>query len=103
MRKSLVRPRGLNAHLTAKIAAVTCLQLIVNWLLGVDRLWLLAFNLAVNDGGGLGYSNVDLGGKGGFKLLAFDVPLCPLKIRARIKLPDQPFFDLSRPSTWNTN
>jgi hypothetical protein len=93
----------LDAHLTAKVAAVTCLQLIVNWLLGVDRLWLLAFNLAVNDGCGLGYSNVDLGGKGGFKLLAFDVPLCPLKIRARIKLPDQPFFDLSRPSTWNTN
>lgn len=103
MRKSLVRPRGLDAHLTAKVAAVTCLQLIVDWLLCVDRLWLLAFNLAVNDGGGLGYSNVDLGGKGGFKLLAFDVPLCPLKIRARIKLPDQPFFGLSRPSTWNTN
>jgi hypothetical protein len=43
-------------------------------------LWLLAFNLAINDGGGLGYSNVDLGGQGGLKLFAFDVPLCPLKI-----------------------
>jgi hypothetical protein len=70
----------LKAHLTAKVAAVTCLQLIVDWLLCVDRLWLLAFNLAINDGGGLGYSNIDFGGQGGLKLFAFDVPLCPLKI-----------------------
>jgi hypothetical protein len=89
----------LDAHLAAKVAAVTCLQLIVYWLLCVDRLWLLAFNLAINDGSGLGYSNVDLGGQGSFKLFAFDVPLCPLKIRSRIKLPDQPFFTLSRFST----
>jgi hypothetical protein len=85
----------LDAHLTAKIAAVACLQLVVNRLLGVDRLWLLAFNLAINDSCSLGYSNVNSGGQRGFKLLAFDVPLCPLKIRARIKLPDQPFFGFS--------
>jgi hypothetical protein len=85
----------LDAHLTAKVAAVACLQLVVNRLLGVDRLWLLAFDLTVNDGCGLSYSNVDLGGQGGFKLLTFDVPLCPFKIRARIKLPDQPFFGFS--------
>jgi len=91
----LLGPRGLDAHLTAKVAAIACLQLVVNRLLGVDRLWLLAFNLAVNDGCGLGYSNVNFGGQGGFKLLAFDVPLCPLKIRPRIKLPDQPFFGFS--------
>jgi hypothetical protein len=60
----------LNAHLTAQVAAVTCLQLIVNWLLGVDRLGLLAFNLAVNDGGGFSYSNVDLGGQGALELLS---------------------------------
>jgi len=70
----------LDAHLTAKVAAVACLQLVVNRLLGVNRLWLLAFNLAINDGCGLSYSNINLGGQGGFKLLAFDVPLCPLKI-----------------------
>ena len=91
----MVRPRGLDAHLTAQVTAVTCLQLIVHWLLGVDRLWLLAFNLAINDGRSLGNSNIDLGGQGGFKLFALDVPLCPLKIRSRIKLPDQPFFGLS--------
>jgi hypothetical protein len=85
----------LNAHLTAKVAAVACLQLVVYRLLGVDRLWLLAFNLAVNDGCGFSYSNVNLGGQRGLKLLTFDVPLCPLKIRARIKLPDQPFFGFS--------
>jgi hypothetical protein len=71
------------------------LQLVVDWLLGVYRFWLLAFDLAVNDGCGLNYSNVNFGGQGGLKLLAFDVPLCPLKIRARIKLPDQPFFGFS--------
>jgi len=85
----------LDAHLTAKVAAVACLQLVVNRLLGVDRFWLLAFDLAVNDSRSLGYSNVNLGGQGGFKLLTFDVPLCPFKIRARIKLPDQPFFGFS--------
>jgi hypothetical protein len=95
--------RRLNAHFTAKVTAVTCLQLIVNWLLGVDRLGLLAFNLAINDGCGFRYSNVDFGGQSGFKLFAFDVPLCPLKIRSRVKRPDQPFFALSRPSTWKTN
>jgi hypothetical protein len=90
----------LNAHFTAKVAAVTCLQLVVDRLLAVNRLWLLAFNFAVNDGRGLSYSNVNLGGQRGLELFTFDVPLCPLKIRTRIKLPDQPFFDLSRPSTW---
>jgi hypothetical protein len=85
----------LDAHLTAKVAAIACLQLVVYRLLGVDRFWFLAFNLAVNDSRSLGYSNIDLGGQGGFKLLAFDVPLCPLKIRARIKLPDQSFFGFS--------
>jgi hypothetical protein len=88
----LVRPWGLDTHLTAKIAAIACLQLVVNWLLGIDRFWFLAFDLAVNDSRSLGYSNINFGGQGGFKLLTFDVPLCPLKIRARIKLPDQPFF-----------
>jgi hypothetical protein len=70
----------LDAHLTAKVAAVACLQLVINRLLGVDRLRLLAFDLAVNDGCGLSYSNVNLGGQGGLKLFAFNVPLCPLKI-----------------------
>jgi hypothetical protein len=56
---------------------------------------LLAFNLAVDNSRSLGHSNVNFGGQGGFKLLAFDVPLCPLKIRPRIKLPDQPFFGFS--------
>jgi hypothetical protein len=56
------------------------LQLVVDRLLGVDRLWLLAFNLAINDGCGLSYSNINFGGQRGFKLLTFDVPLCPLKI-----------------------
>jgi hypothetical protein len=60
----------LKAHLTAQVAAVTCLQLIVNWLLGVDRLGLLAFNLAIDDGGGLGYSNVDLGGQCALEFLS---------------------------------
>jgi hypothetical protein len=60
----------LKAHLTAKVAAVTCLQLIVNWLLGVDRLGLLAFNLAINDRCGLGYSNVDFGGQCALELLS---------------------------------
>jgi hypothetical protein len=95
--------RRLNAHFTAKVAAVACLQLVAYRLLGVNRLWLLAFNFAVDDGCGLGYSNINFGGQGGFKLLAFDVPLCPLKIRARVKRPDQPFFDLSSPSTWKIN
>jgi hypothetical protein len=89
----------LDAHLTAKVAAVACLQLVVDRLLGVDRLRLLAFDLAVNDSGSFRYSNVDLGGQRGLKLLTFDVPLCPLKIRPRVKRPDQPFFPLSRPST----
>jgi hypothetical protein len=85
----------LNAHFTAKVTAVACLQLVINRLLGVNRLWLLAFNLAINDGCGLSYSNIDLGGQRCLELLACDVPLCPLKIRARIKLPDQPFFGFS--------
>jgi hypothetical protein len=93
----------LDAHLTAKVAAIACLQLVVNRLLGVDRLGLLAFDFAVNDGCGLSYSHINLGRQGGFKLFTFDVPLCPLKIRARIKLPDQPFFGLSSPSTWKIN
>jgi hypothetical protein len=70
----------LDAHFTAKVAAVACLQLLVYRLLGVDRLWLLAFDLAINDGCGLGYSNINFGGQRGLKLLTFDVPLCPLKI-----------------------
>ena len=70
----------MKSHLTAKIAAVARLQLVVNRLLCVDRLWLLAFNLAVNDGCGLGYSYVDFGGQSSFKLFALDVPLYPLKI-----------------------
>jgi hypothetical protein len=85
----------LNAHFTAKVTAVACLQLVINRLLGVDRLWLLAFNLAVNDSRSLGYSNINFGGQRCLELLACDVPLCPLKIRARIKLPDQPFFGFS--------
>jgi hypothetical protein len=74
----LVRPRGLDAHFTAKVAAVTCLQLVVYRLLGVDRFGFLAFDLAVNDNCGLSYSNVNLGGQRGLKLFAFDVPLCLL-------------------------
>jgi len=70
----------LDAHFTAKVAAVACLQLLVYRLLGVDRLRFLAFDLAVNDGCGLGYSNINFGRQGGFKLLTFDVPLCPFKI-----------------------
>jgi hypothetical protein len=93
----------LDAHLTAKVAAIACLQLVVNRLLGVDRLWLLAFDFAVNDCRSFGYSNVNLGGQGGFKLFTFDVPLCPLKIRARIKLPDQPFFGFSDRRIWKTS
>jgi hypothetical protein len=71
------------------------LQFVVDWLLGVDRFRFLAFNLAVNDSRRFRYSYIDLGGQGGFKLLAFDVPLCPLKIRARVERPDQPFFGFS--------
>ena len=85
----------MDAHLTAKVAAVACLQLVVDRLLGVDRCGFLAFDLAVNDSRCFRYSNVDLGGQGGFKLLTFDVPLCPLKIRPRIKRPDQAFFGFS--------
>ena len=85
----------MNAHFTAQVAAVACLQLVVNRLLGVDRLGFLAFDFAVNDSCGLSNSNVNLGGQRGLKLFAFDVPLCPLKIRSRIKLPDQPFFGFS--------
>jgi hypothetical protein len=85
----------LNAHFTAKVTAVACLQLVINRLLGVDRFGFLAFDLAINDGCGLSYSNVNFGGQRGFKLFAFDVPLCPLKIRPRVKLPDQPFFGFS--------
>jgi hypothetical protein len=93
----------LDAHFTAKVAAVACLQLLVYRLLGVDRLWLLAFDLAVNDCRSFGYSNINLGGQRGLKLLTFDVPLCPLKIRSRIKLPDQPFFGFSDRRIWNTS
>jgi hypothetical protein len=85
----------LNAHFTAKVAAVACLQLVINRLLGIDRLWLLAFDLAINDGCGLSYSNINFGGQRGLELFTFDVPLCPLKIRTRIKLPDQSFFGFS--------
>jgi hypothetical protein len=70
----------LNAHFTAKVAAVTCLQLVVHRLLGVDRLWFLAFNLTVNDSRSLNYSNINFGGQRSLKLFACDVPLCPLKI-----------------------
>jgi hypothetical protein len=93
----------LNAHFTAKVAAVACLQLVVYRLLGVDRLGFLAFDLAVNDGCGLGYSNIDLGGQGGLKLFAFDVPLCPLKIRPCVERPDQAFFGFSVRKIWNTS
>jgi hypothetical protein len=93
----------LDAHLTAKVAAVACLQLVVDRLLGVDRLGFLAFDLAVNDSRGFSYSNINFGGLRGLKLLTFDVPLCPLKIRARIKLPDQPFFGFSVRRIWNTS
>jgi len=85
----------LDAHLTAKVAAVACLQLVVNRLLGVDRLRLLAFDLAVNDCRSLGYSNVNLGGQRSLELFTFDVPLCPLKIRSRVERPDQAFFGFS--------
>jgi hypothetical protein len=74
----LVRPRGLDAHFTAKVTAVACLQLVVYRLLGVNGFWLLAFDLAVNDSRSLSHSNVNLGGQGGLKLLTFDVPLCLL-------------------------
>jgi hypothetical protein len=85
----------LNAHFTAKVTAVACLQLVVYRLLGVDRFWLLAFNLAINDGCGLSYSNVNFGGQCSLELFACDVPLCPLKIRTRVERPDQPFFGFS--------
>ena len=93
----------MDAHFTAKVAAVACLQLVVYRLLGVDRFGFLAFDLAVNDSRSLGYSNVDLGGQRGLELLPFNVPLCPLKIRARIKLPDQAFFGFSVRRIWNTS
>jgi hypothetical protein len=70
----------LNAHFTAKVAAVACLQLVIDWLLCVDRFWLLAFDLAVNDSRSLSYSNVNFGGQRSLKLFTCDVPLCPLKI-----------------------
>jgi hypothetical protein len=70
----------LDAHFTAKVAAVACLQLVVNRLLGVDRFGFLAFDLAINEGCGLSYSNVNLGGQAGLEFFTFDVPLCPLKI-----------------------
>jgi hypothetical protein len=66
----------LDAHLTAKVAAVACLQLVVNRLLGVDRFWFLAFDLAVNNGRGLRYSNVDLGRQCCLELFTCDVTLC---------------------------
>ena len=93
----------MDAHFTAKVAAVACLQLVVYRLLGVDRLGLLAFKLAINDSRSLGYSNINLGGQGGFKLFTFDVPLCSLKIRPRIKRPDQAFFGFSALRIWNTS
>jgi hypothetical protein len=70
----------LNAHFTTKVTAIACLQLVVDWLLGVDRLGFLAFDLAVDDSRSLGHSNVDLGGQRCLELFACDVPLCPLKI-----------------------
>jgi hypothetical protein len=75
------------------------LQLVVYRLLGVDGLRFLAFDLAVDNSRSLSYSNIDLGGQRGFELFAFDVPLCPLKIRPCVERPDQPFFALSRFST----
>jgi hypothetical protein len=66
----------LNAHFTAKVAAVACLQLVVYRLFGVDRLRFLAFDLAVDDSRSLSHSNVDLGGQRGFELFTCDVPLC---------------------------
>jgi hypothetical protein len=66
----------LNAHFTAKVAAVACLQLVVYRLLGIDRFGFLAFDLAVNDGRSIGYGNVDLGRQRGFELFTCDVPLC---------------------------
>ena len=93
----------MNAHFTAKVAAVTCLQLVVHRLLGVDGFRLLAFDLTVNDSRNFGYSNVDLGGQRCLELFACNVPLCPLKIRARIKLPDQAFFGFSVRRIWNTS
>ena len=85
----------MNAHFAAKVAAVACLQLVVDRLLSVDRLRLLALDLAVNDGRSLGHSNVDLGGQRSLELFACNVPLCPLKIRSRVERPDQAFFGLS--------
>ena len=93
----------MDAHLTAKVAAVACLQLVVNRLLGVDRLGFLAFDLAINDGCGFGYSYVDLGGQRCLELFTCDVPLCPLKIRPRIERPDQAFFGFSVRRIWNTS
>jgi hypothetical protein len=66
----------LNAHFTAKVAAVACLQLVVYRLLGVDGLRFLAFDLAVDNSRSLSYSNIDLGGQRGLKLFTCDVPLC---------------------------
>ena len=96
-------PWGLKAHFTANVAAVACLQLVVYRLLGVDGLRFLAFDLAVDDSRSLGYSNVDLNGQGGLKLFAFDVPLCPLKIRPCVERPDQAFFGFSVRKIWNTS
>jgi hypothetical protein len=93
----------LNAHFTAKVAAVACLQLVVYRLLGVDRFGFLAFDLAVDNSRSLGYSNVNLGGQRGLELLAFDVPLCPLKIRPCVERPDQAFFGFSVRKIWNTS
>jgi len=85
----------LDAHLAAKVAAIACLQLIINRLLSVDRLRFLEFNLTINDGCCLSYSNINFGGQCCLELFACDVPLCPLKIRPRIKRPDQAFFGFS--------
>jgi hypothetical protein len=72
----LVKPWGLDTNLAAKVAAVTCLQLVVDRLLGVDRFWFLAFDLTVNNGRGLRYSNVDLGRQCRLELFTCDVTLC---------------------------
>jgi hypothetical protein len=85
----------LNPHLAAKVTAVTCLQLIIDWLLGVDRFWFLEFDLAVNDGRGLRYSHINLGRQSGLELFTCDVPLCLFQIAATVKRPDQAFFGFS--------
>jgi hypothetical protein len=65
----------LNAYFTAKVTAVACLQLVVNRLLSVDRLWFLAFDFAVNDSRSLRYSHINLGRQSGLELFTCDVPL----------------------------